>query len=114
MSPHAWLALVPGGRHTLLHVLDGATKRLLSAQLWTAETTEAVMTALREVCQTWGLPMAHYSDRADWAFHTPKAGEPVDRTRLHPGRRRFRPPGIEHIPAYSPRPAANNRSKFFT
>src|SRR3972149_3447648 len=57
-SPHPWLALCPDERQTLIAVIDDATKRLLYAQLWLAESTEAVMTALREVIQAHGLPMA--------------------------------------------------------
>ncbi len=108
-SPHAWLALVPQERQTLLHVLDDATKRLLYAQLWPAETTEAVMTALREVFQTWGLPIALYTDRAGWAFHTPKAGGKVDPSRLTQVGRALQALGIEHIPSYSPQ--ARGRSE---
>lgn len=101
-SPHAWLAHRPEERQTLIAVLDDATKRLLYAQLWPAETTEAVMTALAEVFRTWGLPVALYTDRAGWAFHTPKAGGPVDRAHLtHVGRALARL-GVEHIGAYSP------------
>src|SRR6516165_683970 len=43
-STHAWLALCPGQRQTLVTVLDDATKRLLDAHLWPAETTHAVLT----------------------------------------------------------------------
>lgn len=101
-SPHEWLALRPGQRQTLIAVLDDATKQLLYAQLWPAETTVAVMSALAEVCRRFGLPMALYTDRAGWAFHTPKAGGPIDRDRLtHVGRALARL-GIEHIGAYSP------------
>ncbi|MEP0773403.1 MAG: ISNCY family transposase, partial [Acidobacteriota bacterium] len=101
-SPHAWLARCPTERQTLLAVLDDATKRLLYAQLWPAETTQAVMAALAHVIRTWGLPLALYTDRAGWAFHTPKAGGPVDRDHLtHVGRALARL-GIEHIGAYSP------------
>ncbi|HXG03735.1 MAG TPA: ISNCY family transposase [Candidatus Binatia bacterium] len=101
-SAHAWLALCPDQRQVLLAVLDDATKRLLYAQLWPAETTRAVLTALREVVQAHGLPAALYTDRAGWAFHTPKAGGPVDREHLtHVGQALARL-GIEHIGAYSP------------
>ena len=52
--------------------------------------------------QTFGLPRALYTDRAGWAFHTPKAGGPIDRDRLtHVGRALARL-GIDHIGAYSP------------
>ncbi|HEV2055071.1 MAG TPA: hypothetical protein VGV06_07850, partial [Methylomirabilota bacterium] len=47
---------------------------LLYAQLWPAATTAAVFTALQAVFTTWGLPIALYTDRAGWAFHTPTAG----------------------------------------
>lgn len=101
-SPHAWLALVPDARQTLIAVLDDATKRLLYAQLWPAETLAAVLHALAHVVRTVGLPLAFYTDRAGWAFHTPKAGGPIDRDRLtHFGRALARL-GIEHIGAYSP------------
>src|SRR3989454_2149336 len=101
-SPHAWLALCPDQRQTLIAVLDDATKRLLYAQLWPAETLQAVMTALAHVVRTFGLSLALYTDRAGWAFHTPKAGGPVDRDHLtHVGRALARL-GIEHIGAYSP------------
>jgi transposase len=101
-SPHAWLAGRPDARQTLIAVLDDATKRLLYAQLWPAESTPAIMTALAEVFRTWGLPIALYTDRAGWAFHTPKAGGPVDRTRLTHVGRALAHLGIEHIGAYSP------------
>ncbi len=101
-SPHAWLALCPDQRQTLLAVLDDATKHLFYAQLWPAETLQAVMSALAHVVRSYGLPLALYTDRAGWAFHTPKAGGPVDREHLtHVGRALARL-GIEHIGAYSP------------
>lgn len=61
-SPHAWLARCPTQRQTLIAVLDDATKRLLYAQLWAAETTPAVLSALAEVFRTFGLPIAVYTD----------------------------------------------------
>lgn len=101
-SPHAWLALLPEQRQTLIAILDDATKRLLYAQLWPGETTHAVLTALGHVLRTCGLPAALYTDRAGWAFHTPKAGGPIDRAHLtHVGRALARL-GIDHIGAYSP------------
>ena len=101
-SPHAWLALCPEERQTLIVVLDDATKQLLYAQLWPAETLHAVMTALGHVLHTEGLPEALYTDRAGWAFVTPKAGAPVDRTQLTQLGRALARRGIEHIGAYSP------------
>jgi len=101
-SDHPWLARCLGQRQTLVTVLDDATKRLLYAQLWPEETTQAVLTALRTVLATWGLPMALYTDRAGWAFHTPTAGGPVDRAHLTVVGRILARLGIDHIPSYSP------------
>ncbi len=75
-SPHAWLALDPDARQTLAAVLDDATKRLLYAQLWLGETLPAVMHALAHVLRTCGVPVALYTDRAGWAFHTPQGRRP--------------------------------------
>jgi hypothetical protein len=108
-SRHAWLALCPTEQQTLIAVLDDATKRLLYAQLWPAETTGAVMHALREVFQTFGLPIALYTDRAGWAFYTPTAGGQVDPTRPTQLGRALAHLGIEHIPSYSPQ--ARGRSE---
>ena len=71
-------------------------------QLWPEETTQAVLTALRGRPRDFGLPMALYTDRAGWAFHTPTAGGPVDRTHLTVVGRILARLGIEHIPSYSP------------
>lgn len=108
-SAHAWFALAPDQRATLLAIPDDATSRVLYAQFWERETTQAVMTALREVFTTSGLPMALYSDRAGWAFHTPKTKGPVDKKQLTQVGRALAQLGIEHIPAYSPQ--ARGRSE---
>lgn len=108
-SPHAWLALRPAERAVLIAVVDDATKRVLYAQLWPSETAVAIMTALRSVIATYGLPMALYTDRAHWAFNTPQAKGPVDRTQLTQLGRALARLGVEHIPAYSPQ--ARGRSE---
>jgi transposase len=108
-SIHPWLALAPEVRPTLLAVPDDATNRVLYAQFWEAESTQAVMSALTEVFRTYGLPMALYSDRAHWAFHTPKAKGPVDKKHLTQVGRALKHLGVEHIPAYSPQ--ARGRSE---
>jgi transposase len=108
-SPHEWLALVPGEKQTLIAVPDDATKEVLYAQLVEEESTETVMAALKEVFEEHGLPMALYTDRAGWAFHTPKAGGPVDKNQLTQVGRALKRLGVEHIPAYSPQ--ARGRSE---
>jgi transposase len=108
-SEHAWLALLPDEKQTLIAVADDATGKILYAQLWGSESTYSIMAALEEVIRREGIPMALYSDRAGWAFETPKAGEKVDPTTLtHVGRALARL-GVEHIPAYSPQ--ARGRSE---
>jgi transposase len=108
-SPHAWLALRSDERSVLIAVVDDATKRVLYGQLWPGETAVAIMTAVREVIRRHGLPMALYTDRAHWAFNTPQAKGPVDKTQLTQLGRALDRLGIEHIPAYSPQ--ARGRSE---
>jgi transposase len=108
-SRHRWLALAPDTPATLITVVDDATSALLYAQLWTQETMRAVMSALATVIRAEGLPMALYTDRAGWAFYTPKAAGPVDKSRMTQVGRALRQLGIEHIPAYSPQ--ARGRSE---
>lgn len=108
-SRHPWLALVPDARATLITVVDDATSALLYAQWWPQETTRGVLHALAQVIRHEGLPMALYTDRAGWAFVTPKATGPVDKRRLTQVGRALHQLGIEHIPAYSPQ--ARGRSE---
>ena len=108
-SRHGWLALMPEERQTLIQVVDDATSRLLYAQLWPGETTRAVMTAMREVVQEHGIPESFYTDRAGWAFDTPKAGGKVSKTNLTQVGEVLARLGIEHIPSYSPQ--ARGRSE---
>ncbi len=109
-SRHAWLALAPELRPTLIAVVDDATKRVLYAQLLAGgESTAAVMTALRDVLDHYGLPQALYTDRAHWAVHTPHAGAAPDRSKLTQLGRALHQLGIEHILGYSP--AARGRSE---
>jgi transposase len=108
-STHPWFALAPETRATLIAVPDDATNQVLCAQLWEAESTRAVMTALGEVFTTYGLPMALYSDRAHWAFHTPTAKGPIDKTHVTQVGRALAQLGVDHIPSYSPQ--ARGRSE---
>jgi transposase len=108
-SPHAWLSLKPDEKQCLIPVLDDATSRLLYAQLWPKETAWAILSALGEVIQTEGIPMVLYTDRAGWAFHTPKAGGKVDKKKLTQVGRVLKQLGVEHIPAYTPQ--ARGRSE---
>jgi transposase len=111
-SRHRWLALVPDALFTLIAVVDDATKRLLYAQLLEdseGEGTPAVMTALREVLETYGIPGALYTDRAGWAAYTPTSGSAPDRTKLTQVGRALARLGIDHILGFSPQ--ARGRSE---
>jgi transposase len=109
-SRHQWIALVPGVYQTLIAVVDDATKRLLYAELTEdGEGAVVVMRALRTVFQTYGLPIALYTDRAGWAVYTPTSGSAPDRTRLTQVGRALRHLGIEHILGHSPQ--ARGRSE---
>jgi transposase len=108
-SVHPWLALVPEARSCLIAIPDDATNQVLHAALYRSESTAAVMTALAAVFRTHGLPIALYTDRAKWAFFTPKAKGPVDKTQLTQVGRALQRLGVEHIPAYSPQ--ARGRSE---
>jgi transposase len=109
-SRHQWLPLVPDTYFTLLAVVDDATKRLLYAQLVAGgESVVAIMRALRSVLETYGLPMALYTDRAKWAVYTPAAGAGPDRRKPTQVGRALQRLGIEHILGYSPQ--ARGRSE---
>ena len=108
-SRHRWLTLVPDQWQHLIVVVDDATKKMLYARFEPAETTAAVMRALRAVLERCGLFMALYTDRAAWAAHTPRKGEPVDKEALTQVGRALKQLGIEHILAYSPQ--ARGRSE---
>jgi transposase len=109
-SRHVWLALAPDTRPTLLAVVDDATKQLLYAHLVAGgESVVAIMTALRAVLESYGLPMALYTDRASWAVHTPTSGTDPERRRVTQVGRALQRLGIEHILGYSPQ--ARGRSE---
>ena len=63
-------------------MVDDATSRLLYAQFVDGgESVPAIMTALRTILATYGIPGALYTDRAHWAVHTPTSGTAPDRFR---------------------------------
>lgn len=108
-SPHRWLALAPELRPTLLSVVDDATSRLLYAQLWPAETTHGVMSALFEVIREHGLPQQLYTDKASWAACTRGSRGRPRPERPTQVQRALEQLGIEHIHAHSPQ--ARGRSE---
>jgi transposase len=99
-SKHRWFQ--DDRYYDLIVILDDATSQIYYAQLVQEESTLTVMAGLQEVIQRQGLFCALYSDRGSHFFYTPKAGEPVDKTRLTQVGRALKELGIQMIPAYSP------------
>ena len=109
-SRHQWLALCSGAWQTLIVVVDDATSQLLYAQFVDGgESVAAIMTALRAILATYGIPGALYTDRAHWAVHTPTSGTAPDRFHHTQVGRALARLGIEHILGYSPQ--ARGRSE---
>ena len=111
-SKHRWFQ--DHRYYDLLVILDDATSRIYYAQLVAEESTRTVMTALREVIEREGLFCALYSDRASHFFVTPKAGEPVDKSRLTQVGRALKELGVQMIPAYSPQARGRSERSFGT
>jgi transposase len=111
-SSHAWFQ--DDRRYDLLVILDDATSAIYYAQLVEQESTVTVMAALREVIERKGAFCALYSDRASHFFHTPKAGQPVDRTRPTQVGRALQELGIQMILAYSPQARGRSERSFGT
>src|ERR1051325_6899716 len=99
-SKHAWLP--QGPELDLVVTLDDATSAMLSAVLVEEEGTASSFIGLKETIAAHGLFSSLYTDRGSHYFHTPKAGEPVDKTCLTQVGRALSQLGIEHIPSYSP------------
>ena len=99
-SKHAWLPQEPP--LDLVVTLDDATSAILSAVLVEEEGTASSFIGLKETMAAHGLFSALYTDRGSHYFHTPKAGEPVDKTHLTQVGRALVQLGIKHIPSYTP------------
>lgn len=108
-STHRWVRRLPDLRWTLIQMVDDATSQALYAQFEEGETTLGVFRALSAVVEEHGIPMSLYTDRAGWAFETPRAGGPVDKTNLTRVGEAMKRLGVEHIPSYSPQ--ARGRSE---
>ena len=111
-SKHRWFQ--DDRYYDLLVILDDATSEIYYAQLVEEESTRTVMRALREVIEREGLFCSLYSDRASHFFVTPKAGEPVDKTRLTQVGRALKELGVQMIAAYSPQARGRSERSFGT
>jgi transposase len=111
-SKHRWFQ--DDRYYDLIVVLDDATSEIYYAQLVEEESTRTVMAALREVIETRGVFCSLYSDRGSHFFVTPKAGEPVDKTRLTQVGRAMRELNVQMIAAYSPQARGRSERNFGT
>jgi transposase len=111
-SKHRWFQ--DDRYYDLIVILDDATSEIYYAQLVAEESTRTVMLGVREVIERKGLFCALYSDRASHFFATPKAGEPVDKTRLTQVGRALKELGVQMIPAYSPQARGRSERSFGT
>lgn len=111
-SKHGWFQ--DDRWYDLIVILDDATSETYYAQLVEEESTRTVMRALREVIESQGVFCALYSDRASHFFVTPKAGEPVDKTRLTQVGRALKELGVQMIAAYSPQARGRSERHFGT
>jgi hypothetical protein len=110
-SRHEWLA---GQQHDLIVSMDDATSQILSAFLVEEEGTMSSFVGMREVIERHGLFNSLYTDRGTHYWHTPKAGDKVDRVNLTQFGRAMVQLGIEMIPAYSPQARGRSERIFGT
>jgi transposase len=99
-SQHRWFQ--DDRFYDLIVILDDATSEIYYAQLVEEESTATVMAGVREVIERQGVFCSLYSDRGSHFFYTPKAGEPVDRSRVTQFGRALGELNIHMIAAYSP------------
>ena len=111
-SRHEWIAGLPA--LDLIVTMDDATSQIYSAFLVAEEGTASSFRALAEVFGAHGLPSSLYTDRGSHYFHTPKAGEKVDKHRPTQIGRALEQLGVEHIAAYSPQARGRSERAFET
>ena len=110
-STHHW---VPDAQWDLIVTMDDATNRIYSAFFVEEEGTWSSFRGVRETIEAHGLFSSFYSDRGSHYWHTPKAGEAVDKTRLTQFGRAMQQLGIQMIPAYSPQARGRSERMFRT
>jgi len=112
-SRHLWL---PGLERQidLIATMDDATSEIYSLFFVDEEGTASSFRGLHEVIEQKGLFCALYTDRGSHYFHTPKAGEAVDKKALTQLGRALQQLGIRHIAAYSPEARGRSERMFET
>lgn len=111
-STHEWLEGQP--MIDLIVTMDDATSQVYSAFLVDEEGTASSFQGFLDVFERHGLPCSIYTDRGSHYFHTPKAGEKVDKHNHTQVGRAFHQLGIEHIAAYSPQARGRSERVFHT
>ena len=112
-SRHLWLPAL-GRQIDLIVTMDDATSEIYSGFFVEEEGTASSFRGLREAIARHGLFCTFYTDRGSHYFHTPKAGEPVDKSTLTQVGRALAQLGIRHIPAYSPEARGRSERLFGT
>ena len=112
-SRHRWVPGL-GAELDLIVTLDDATSRIYSAFLVDEEGTMSSFVGLRQVIAEHGLFCALYTDRGSHYFHTPQAGDAVDKHMPTQVGRALAQLNIEHIPAYSPEARGRSERAFGT
>lgn len=110
-SKHCWFG---DSLCDLVVTLDDATSEITSAFFCLEEGTHSSFRGLVETIARHGLFCSLYTDRGSHYFHTPKAGEKVDKAQLTQVGRALKQLGITHIPAYSPEARGRSERLFGT
>ena len=113
-SIHRWFEHEDDEMQTLLSVIDDATSECLAARFVPQEATRPILETLKEVVSTRGTFITLYTDRAGHFVHTPKAGEPPDRSHKTQIEQVLDELGIELIVAYSPEARGRSERAFGT
>ena len=113
-SLHRWFEHEEDEMQTLLCVIDDATSECLAARFVPQEATRPILETIKEVVSTRGTFITLYTDRAGHFVHTPKAGEPPDRSRKTQVEQVLDELGIELIVAYSPEARGRSERAFGT
>ena len=112
-SRHLWLPAL-GRQIDLVVTMDDATSEIYSAFPVEEEGTASSFQGLMETIGGHGLFCSLYTDRGSHYFYTPKAGEPVDKSRLTQVGRALKQLDIRHIAAYSPEARGRSERMFAT
>jgi transposase len=113
-SLHRWFEHEEDEMQTLLCVIDDAPAECLAARFVPQEATRPILETIKEVVSTRGTFITLYTDRAGHFVHTPKAGEPPDRSRKTQVEQVLDELGIELIVAYSPEARGRSERAFGT